>query len=198
MKKMLFIGAMLVVGMTAFGGRVVDLGPANPSQPVSGDTSLGIITKGEVVDKTKEVLLVVKPTLSAGDDETSLHFRFGDMKAGTGKEVDGEFTVQVLNKGEAVDMGNALAVKLKKPGGTDLGATEDIKLYKTNAPELSDTHKMGTIRYTLTGQKENSGKLYTGRVVSNVKLDADKTGSFADSSCYIDIAITNLNIPAGN
>lgn len=188
MKKMLFIGAMLIVGMTAFGGRVVDLGPANSPGPVSGDASLGIITKGEVVDESNKVLLVVKPTLSAGDDDASLHFRFGDMKAGTAKVVDGEFTVEVLNKGQAIPMTDNLTVKIKKQDGTDLNNTA-INLNKTNT-----TEQMGTLKYTLTEEKENSKKLYTGKIVSNIQLEAAKTGSFSDNSCYVDISLSSLNI----
>lgn len=197
MKKMLFIGAMLIVGMTAFGGRVVDLGPSptDGSSTFNGGTNLGIITKGEVVDVTQEVLLVVKPTLSAGDDEASLHFRFGDMKSGTGKQVDGEFTVQVLNKGEAVDMKDALTVKLKQGESEITSGTDMIPLYPTNvANKEPGTNDMGTIIYTLTGEKENAGKLYTGKVVSNVYIKKGESGSFSDSSCHIDIALTNLEI----
>lgn len=195
MKKMLFIGAMLIVGITAFGGRIVDLGPSpsGNSSTVSGDASLGIMAKGEVVDESTSVLLIVKPTLSAGDDDASLHFRFGDIKSGSSKAVDGEFTVEVLSKGEPVPMADSLTVTLKNEGGEDI-SNKTVELLKTNAPNGDLENKMGTLQYSLTEEKENSNKLYTGKIVSNVKLDQGKTGSFSDNSCYVDISLNNLTI----
>lgn len=198
MKKMLFIGAMLVVGMTAFGGRVVELGDTpTDTTTMSGGTSLGIIARGDVVDETQSVLLVVKPTISGGNDEASLHFRFGDIKAGSGKNVDGEFTVEVLNKGVPVaKMTDSLHVNLRaageQPGETSQKELRDLTLVKTNGTTPNDD--MGTLSYTLTELKENDGKLYTGRIVSNVTIDAGKSGAFSDSSAYVDIQLKNLTV----
>lgn len=199
MKKMLFIGAMLIVGVTAFGGRGVIIGNSSQEGPFSGDASLGIMTKGEVVDETQNVLLVVKPTISAGDDETSLHFRFGDMKAGTGKDLDGEFTVEVLKEGKPVSMnknGGESALSVELAGGTTVSdgtVTNGAKAIHTELKSSDSTQKkLGSLRYTLTGKNENNNKLYTGKVVSNVTLDAGANGSFKNDACYLTIKIDSL------
>lgn len=199
MKKILFIGAMLIVGMTAFGGRGVIIGDSSQDGPYSGDASLGITTKGEVVDETQNILLVVKPTISAGDDETSLHFRFGDMKAGTGKDIDGEFTVEVLKNGNPVSMnkkGGASALTVELTGGTvveDGTVTNGAKAISTDL-KTSDGEQtpIGKLRYTLTEKSENSNKLYTGKVVSNVTLNTGATGSFKNDACNLTIKIDAL------
>lgn len=198
MKKMLFIGAMLIVGMTAFAGRGVVIGTGTGT--ASGDATLGIKTVGEVVDEANNVLLVVKPTISAGDDGTSLHFKFKDIKSGTGKSVEGEFTVEVLSNGQAVSIvkdggDSALEVELVggnsgQNGGTSVSTT--LNKLVTNAGETAAP--IGTLTYNLNGSEENNKKLYRGRVTSNVVITDGETGSFRDDAAQLTIKVTDLKI----
>ncbi len=207
MKKMLFIGAMLIVGMTAFGGKGVTIGNTVNGNVHSGDADLGIMAVGEVVDKTSNVILSVKPTLSAGDDGGSLHFRFGEMKAGSAKDVTGEFTIEVLKDGLPVSMtvdgeadGNS-ALTVELAGGTNVvdnlpsgttAMTSELKQVQTatgTAPA-----KVGELRYTLSGKTSNSAKLYTGTVISNVILENTAEGSFQNDACRLDIKIAGLQV----
>lgn len=201
MKKMLFIGAMLIVGMTAFAGRGVVIGSSS-DMTASGDATLGIKTIGEVVDEANNVLLVVKPTISAGDDGTSLHFKFKDIKSGSGRNTEGEFTVEVLNNGLPVSItqdGNAngtsaLAVQLVDNKGQANNTTISSELNKlvTNTGETATP--IGKLTYTLNGSEENSKKLYRGRVTSNVVINEGATGSFRDDTAQLTIKVTNLKI----
>lgn len=193
MKKMLFIGAMLIVGMTAFGGKSADLGPSTGPGPVSGDTSLGITTRGEVIDGTNRVMLVVKPTLNAGSDGTSIEFKYGDMKQGTSKEIPGEFTVEILKNNEPVPLGaneasKELAVDIYK-GSTKYTLGDEIQLNKTNT-----TDKVGTLTYNLTSERENQNKKYIGKITSNIKLEKNANGSFSNNEYHAKIVVSNLTI----
>lgn len=197
MKKMLFIGAMLIVGMTTFASRGVVIGdsPKQETQ-MSGGTNLGIVANGEVVDAANEVLLVVTPTVSNSNDDASILFSFGDVKSGEGKSVDGEFTVQVLNQGVAVNMGTSLHVNLRETGeavgDTKKKEIKDRDLIRTNGSSNVDDDKLGTLSYTLTDVMENDGRLYTGKIVSNVVIGKGKTGAFSDSACFVDVQLKAL------
>lgn len=201
MKKMLFIGAMLIVGMTAFAGRGVVIGSSSDST-ASGDARLGIETIGEVVDETNNVLLVVKPTISAGDDDTSLHFKFQDVKAGSGKSINGEFTVEVLNNGIPVSITKngeaagdlALDVQLVNGGGNKNATTITSKLKKLVTANGGSEEEIGDLTYTLDGKEENNKKLYRGTVTSNVVIDAGKSGAFRDDTAKLDITLSGLTI----
>lgn len=187
MKKMLFIGAMLIVGMTTFAGKSADLGTASGN--MNGDTTLGITTRGEVVDTTGKVVLVVKPTLNGGSDGGSIEFAFGDMEQGSSKQLPGEFTVEVLKENTPVSLGsgNELAVKIYN-GDKEYDGTP-VQLNKTNTQD-----KVGTLSYVLTGNKENENKKYIGRVTAIVKLEDTANGAFSNKDYHAKITLTKLTV----
>lgn len=202
MKKMLLIGAMLVLGATSFAERIADLGDGTSA--ATGGTKLDVVTRGEVVDGTKKHLLIITPTVSAGADGTSLEFDFGNMKKGSSSTLTGKFTAVVQKKG-TTDLipltGSTITVAIN--GGTAIGGDDKRKQFDLMSAEV-DTNgaqkNLGSLVYELGQGSEgtngliNADKTYEGKVSATVSLDKTNTGNFYHNGGRIDFSISNIKL----
>lgn len=210
MKKMLLIGAMLVLGATSFAQRVADLNPADSKY--SGGTKLDVLVKGEVVDSNKNIL-VITPITNAGADGTTIEFNFGEMKLNSSATMVGKFKAEVFKAGEhntPIDLsGTNIYVGIANgdniPGTDDVGNFEKKKTFDLKSIE-DGTKTLGKVTYELgpnsghgTGLNGgdgtglvNAGKTFEGIVTATTTLSGSNTGTFKNTMGKLNIAITNI------
>lgn len=186
MKKLLLLGAILMLGSFAYGSSI------NEINGKEGRGSLGLITTGSAMDITNEVVLEVKPTLSAGIDGNSLDFNFRDLLPGSSEMRTGKFTAQVLSKGVPIVLSNnTLNVSVKDSNGADMTTQQDLK----NTAGVT----VGKILYSKAGGSGfiDTGKTYEGIITSTVNIDNKKEaqGTFKDMGAFVKIQVTQLEIP---
>ena len=222
MKKLLLLGAMLILGATSF-GYTIELGdtPAEGSEKkYTGSGNLELRSRGNIIDPTNKVLLVVKPTISAGADGTSLEFDFGRMTKKQSKSMVGEFTAEVFKGGASagaaltpVPLGDDnMVVNINGNGNTDASANQTLKkeLYSSTRISAEDAtngnrKEIGTVIYTInpsSGVQE--GYTYRGRLTTEVTIGVDQdgttpindvaTGTFSDNSAYLYVGVKNLAV----
>lgn len=211
MKKMLLIGAMLVLGATSFGQRVADLNLADSKY--SGGTKLDVLVKGEVVDSTKNIL-VITPITNAGADGTTIEFNFGEMKLNSSATMVGKFKAEIFKAGDhntPIDLSKTnIYVGIAKgdnipsttPGSDfekkksfDLVSIEDgAKPLGKVTYELGPNsgHGSGLDPNTGTGLV-NAGKTFEGTVTATTTLSGTDTGTFKNTMGKLNIAITNIS-----
>lgn len=104
MKKLLAMGALLVVASTSFGAVTTVLSKTDDSSgKYSGHADLPISVKGKVIDLTGKYALVVTPITTAGADGASLEFDFGDLIPGTENvQQTGKFKAEIFGNGPVV------------------------------------------------------------------------------------------------
>lgn len=186
MKKLLLLGAILMLGSFAYGSSV------NEINGTEGRGSLGLITTGSAMDVTNSVVLEVRPTLSAGIDGNSLEFNFGDLLPGASEVRTGKFKAQVLNKGVPVVLSNnTLKVNVMGNNGAEMEAQQDLK----NTAGVA----VGKILYSKAGGSGfiDTGKTYEGIITSAVNINSDENaqGTFSDSGAFVKIQVNQLEIP---
>lgn len=201
MKKMLLIGAMLVLGATSFGQRVADLGTGTGSK--TGGTKLDIMVRGEVVDQNKHVL-VISPITNAGADNNTIEFNFGAMPLGSTSTMVGRFKAEVFKGGEH---GTPIAltgstINVGVVGTADSNSTDQSKInlnLTSIENDVNGTGKdLGDLTYELsTGANGNNGlvnadKTYEGTVTATVTMGTTNTGNFHNSQGKLNIAISNI------
>lgn len=214
MKKLLFVGALLLVGATSFGAvsqvMMDDTGAETATTGLKGKASIMVSAQGNIIDATGKAVLVVTPTLSAGPNGDELLFDFIDLVKGETQSLTGRFTAQVVNEGtkdgqnifRALSFGEAkVAVTLEDTGKTassstvtDNGTIPGIKLYdKSGADPDSSTEgvqPIGSLSYQLKTTK-TSDDTYTGIVTASVKADA--AGSFINKDALVTVEVTNFS-----
>lgn len=193
MKKLLLIGAMLVLGASSFGNVFVDLvEDTQGSSTYSGKGILPVVSRGKIVKNvtTDVVTLVVEATTTTGADNNSLEFNFGRLTKGDSKVVLGGFQAKVY-KGT----GNSVKeLKIIKSDGTSAISTEIINP-TGDLKNLAQTN-IGKITYTLSpGSDLNNDKtIYTGEIAAQLALNADTPlGRFEHNTSSLKVKITGLN-----
>lgn len=203
MKKMLLIGAMLVLGATSFGERVADLGTGTGTK--TGGTKLDIMVRGEVVDQNKHIL-VVSPITNAGADNNTIEFNFGAMPLGSTSTMVGRFKAEVFKSG---DHSNPISlagstINVGVVGSADSNSTTESKI-NLNLTSIENDNNgtgkdLGDLTYELsTGANGNNGlvnadKTYEGTVTATVTMGDTNTGNFHNSQGKLNIAISNINL----
>lgn len=202
MKKMLLIGAMLVLGATSFGQRVADLGTG--TGPKTGGTKLDIMVRGEVVDQNKHVL-VISPITNAGADNNTIEFNFGAMPLGSTSTMIGKFKAEVFKAGDHSNpialTGSTINVGVVDTADSDSTAEKKVNLSLTSIE--NDTNgagkDLGDLTYEIsTGTNGSDGlvnadKTYEGTVTATVTMGTTNTGNFHNSQGKLNIAISNIN-----
>lgn len=197
MKKLLLIGAMLIVGATSFSAVTVDLGSGTT---YTGTGRLPIESEGNILDSTGRVVLVVNPTDNAGTDGESLMFNFGAVGRGRAETLIGRFEAMVLRNNQKVNISGAnIEVKLEKNGATPQDAHK-LTVMKSG----SATEKLVDLTYELSGINglDASGTVYNGEVIASafrpLKQAADGNtyvdGEFIDNSISLVFDIGNLTV----
>lgn len=197
MKKLLMIGAVLVLGTTSFAGVEVELNKGTGNN-YSGTGRMTVGSTGYAVEGVTNGTLIVTPTMSEGADGTSLEFKFGDLVKGSSEVVTGRFKAEIINETQVpVELKGAITAKLETVTSNGSGVTtitdkgnkiETIELKPNNVGK-----KFGTLSYELTNKKENNaGKTYEVEVMTTVSIDKDATytGVFSDKSARVAINVT--------
>lgn len=197
MKKLLLIGAMLIVGATSFSAVTVDLGSGGT---YTGTGRLPIESEGNILDSTGRVVLVVNPTDNAGTDGESLMFNFGAVGRGRAETLIGRFEAMVLKNNNKVDISKAnITVKLEKNGATPQDAHKVIVMKSG-----SSTEKLVDLTYELSGINglDASGTVYNGEVIASAFRPLKQAtggntyvdGEFIDNSISLVFDIGNLTV----
>lgn len=190
MKKLLMIGAILVMGTLGYAAQTTELDPTAGT----GKTSLSLKTTGNVVSAASKVLLVITPTRSAGPNGDSLDFNFGTLTEGQSNTLIGKFTAEVIT-GDAADRkygildSNNLTVKLMK--GTDKQDSFDNQVKNRNGETVA------TVSYTLTDASRitNSGRTYEGEIEATaIPNNAGHTGLFVDRELNVNVVVTGIGM----
>lgn len=203
MKKLLLIGAMLIVGATSFSASVTELSDSSSSGKYSGTGLLDIHSTGKILDPTGRAMLVINPKNNAGPDGESLLFDFGAVGRGTEVKQVGSFEAEVVTKksNEIVkaDLTSKINVNLLKNG------EKKEKIEKFTVMSSTDKSKsMVDLSYQLSGSNGliNGGKTYSGKILVTAyrPLKSDTTnggdnyiaGRFDDKSVSLEVTITDV------
>lgn len=196
MKKLLLIGAMLIVGATSFSAvtEELTLTGADGAKTYLGTGRLPIESEGSILDSTGRVVLVVNPTDNAGTDGESLMFNFGAVGRGRAETLIGRFEAMVLKDNTKVDISKAnITVKLEKNGATPQDAHK-VVVEKSGTADK----KLVDLTYELSSVNglDSSGKVYNGEVIAsafrplkNIGEDGQDTSGYVDGE-FIDNSIS--------
>lgn len=211
MKKLLLLGAMLIVGATSFSAVVTTLTPNGGPDNVtySGSGNLPIESEGNIFDPTGKVTLVLNPISSAGTDGASLMFNFGAVGRGKYETLIGSFEAKVLDgvtQGGATPKlanmsGATIDVKLEK--GTSKAMAQKV-IVKEAGVESDSAKNLVDLTYELSGTNGLSadGTVYTGEIkASAYRPPVTATngaqyvaGEFIDNSVRLVFNISNLGL----
>ncbi|MCI6152125.1 hypothetical protein [Fusobacterium perfoetens] len=206
MKKLLLGVASLLIGATTYCGVAVDL-KEESTGTFGGTASLGIVSRGEIVDATGRFLLIVEPTVNAGADGTSLAFDHGQILIGRASELIGKFEAMVVTGGANIDenysivpmTGDEITAQLyhgnssipEEPGIY----SEPKELHIMNAPEgiIPGTKENSTLAYQITKDSGMQGDIYRGIILSKI-IAGDIPGTFLDRSAKLLVKVDNVDI----
>lgn len=208
MKKLLLIGAMLIVGATSFSASITELVQGTAEGKYSGTGLLDINSTGKILDPTGRAMLVINPITNAGPDGESMLFDFGSVGKGVEVKQVGKFEVEVLTKktidGQKQivksDLTEKIGIKLSRNGGNG-----QDKINKFTVMSATDaTKKMVDLSYQLSGSNGliNGGKTYSGEILITayrpLKTDDANDGSnyiagrFDDKSVSLEVTVTDV------
>lgn len=220
MKKLLLIGAMLIVGATSFSARVIELtktgGAGTPEDPTqwSGEGNMPINSTGTILDATGKAMLVITPVTNAGADGESMLFDFGSVTRGKELKQIGKFTAEVMTKknGKIVKAnlgakGTTVTAKLFQ-NGVDKNnhvtkfTVIDPAIKPSGNPE-NDKNKLVDLSYQLSGSNglTNSGKTYSGEIIATAYRPVESgdkqnwkyiSGRFDDKSVTLQVTVTGV------
>lgn len=205
MKKLLLIGAMLIVGVTSFSAVTEVLSQGGTATQYSGTGRLPIESEGSILDPTNRVVLILSAVDTAGTDGEALTFNFGAVGRGRQEVLAGKFQAKVLNglegngTSEEVDLSKA-TINVNLERGTELKTAHKFTVNKTG----SATEKLVDLTYELSKANGLSvdGKTYNGEVIATafrptkaVDTNGDyKSGEFIDNSVSLVFDISNLTV----
>lgn len=194
MKKLLFMGALLIVGATSF-GAVTDVfngaTGATTGSDLSAEATLKLSASGSIIDSTGRALLVVTPVGTEGADGESLSFNFSDAITGQRQNLQARFTAEIIADDKNLDFpaNGPTVIFEKSTAATGSPAIENNRISKIEVSDNGTNEQIGTLSYTLQGVMTNPQK-YTGTVTAT--LDATEVGSFIDKSAQIKVSVSAL------
>lgn len=197
MKKLLLIGALLVIGTTAMSDIII-VGDSEGKKLV-GTGYLPITATGEVVNVTDTVYLRVKPTSNIGPDSSSLLFSFGQLTEGKESTLVGTFDAEIIKNATSGETNIPLTVDNLIAGfdtgidgggiitAADTQAQADIEISNASGDAASI---VGTIDYNLTHSVEGN-TVYKGVVRAKAAIVAEPGayGQFIDKTKRIGIKV---------
>lgn len=218
MKRLLLLGAMLIASVSSYALTVklegVDVPDSDPAEKVyNGSANLPLRSRGNIINPTNKMLLVVKPTVSAGADGGSLEFDFGRMTKDASKSLVGKFTAEVFEGGGSADApltpikltDNNMVVNLNGKMDTDVtnivNPLYSSTLDTTPGDTAGNRKEIGKIAYTIAPSSGVQGNyVYEGILNTEVTLGKKTggeaaefvTGSFTDSSVYIFVGVKDI------
>lgn len=225
MKKLLLIGAMLIVGATSFSAKVIELtktgGTGTTEDPTqwSGEGNMPINSIGTILDATGKAMLVITPVTNAGPDGESMLFDFGSVTRGKELKQIGKFTAEVMTKKD----GKIVKADLSKEGtvvtaklfqnGMDKGShvskftVTDPAIKASERPD-EDKNKLVDLSYQLSGSNglTNNGQTYSGEIVATAYRPVESgdkqdwkyiSGRFDDKSVTLQVKVEKVVIEVG-
>lgn len=196
MKKLLMIGAILVMGTMSYAGAYTDL-----AEDGTGSTTLTLKTTGNVVSAANKALLVIIPTLSAGASGDALEFNFGSLIPGANTTLRGKFQAQVIT--DSSSKGRKYGILKEGNSGGNIkvglvqnGNTSSLKESITVQAKNSSARDMADLVYTLTPASgvKDSGKTYEGEIESTLIAKKENTGVFFDRTVSVAVQITDIGL----
>lgn len=189
MKKLLLLGAMLVLGATSFSLEV-------PVVTGSESATLNLKAQGTILANSGDPVLVVEPK-EVGGDTGALLFNFNNLSVGGGAQtLNKDFIAQIEIDGVAQELTSGVTMTAKLSGGTaGTNATENISisLYE-NGGDTSAS--LGTLIYSSNFDKVTiGGKVmgYQGNVVATVTPTA--AGSFINTEGNLIVTLSGYSVP---
>lgn len=219
MKKLLLIGAMLIVGATSFSAKVIELTEdtgETGKTTFSGDGNMPINSTGTILDATGKAMLVITPVTNAGPDGESMLFDFGSVTRGKELKQIGKFTAEVMTKksGNIVKAnlgtdGTSIEVKLFKGSSEGANGGKSITKFTVTDPAVTGTkNKLVDLSYQLSGSNGliNNGQTYSGEIVATAYRPVESgnkdtwkyiSGRFDDKSVILQVKVEKVNIAVG-
>lgn len=201
MKKLLMIGAILMMGALSYGGQEAELDATG-----AADTTLTLRTKGSVVDTTNKTLLVITPMNGTGGAGDKLMFSFGSIAPGETMTLKGKFKAEVLSFDGSGNIKYGILTDTGTPnikvGLAEKTTTTDPDITGTSATiskvvnKRGTTTKLGDISYTLSTASgvKNGGRTYEGEIISTLKAHETNTGEFTDTGAMVVVNVTGVGI----
>lgn len=196
MKKLLMIGAILLMGTLGYGAQEAELDSAG-----NATTALTLRTKGNVKDVTNKAQLVITPINGTGAYGDKLMFSFGSVAPGDTSTLRGKFKAEVLKyEGSTIKYGilkdgtnGNVKVGLVDKNGTgapDINGSSNI-ITSTIKDNVNNT-ELGSIEYILSSASgvRNNGRAYEGEIISTLKAHNTNTGEFTDTGVLV---VVNVN-----
>ena len=200
MKKLLFLGALLVVGSVTFAGVSTELkgDSGSTGSDLKGEATLKLTSRGNVIDPSGKAILILTPTVNAGADGESLSFDFGSMVAKQPQTLVGKFTAKVVTAGNPDGIeelpfdGATVTAKLEK-----IATAPDDSSVSTNGTFLSGLDLIDTITGTGIGDLayelsfgKTSSTVYTGEVT--VVASPNSAGSFINKEGMVTVSVASF------
>ncbi len=207
MKKMLLIGAMLILGAVSFGKDYI-LQETSPKE-YDGKATMKLIVDGKAISPVEGAYLEIVPVMSKGPNGTSLEFRFGDLRPGEVAVTEGSFYAEVKEYTTKQQGGGLDENKLKFTSvatsnagmtagqiyvGLKQGASYANK-QDSNVSVAASGKKDATITYELLGTSGLTGNndRYEGYIKSTVAVADDATtGDFYDTGVALVVKVHEL------
>lgn len=207
MKKILLIGAMLVLGAVSFGKDYIL--QETSTKTYDGKATMKLIVDGKAISPVAGAYLEIVPVMSKGPNGTSMEFRFGDLKPGEVAVTEGSFYAEVKEYTPKQQGGGLDENKLKftsvATNNTGMKAGEIyVGLKKgTNYANKQDSSVSvaasgkadATITYELLGTSGLTGNndRYEGYIKSTVAVaKAATTGDFYDTGVALVVKVHEL------
>lgn len=208
MKKLLLLGALLVVGATSF-SAIASPTPDTDQTASFGDgasattksVGLNLITRGDVIaPQDGEFMLVISPTVNGGTDGKSIEFNFQNLIPGETRKVQGGFEAKIIEG--AAGAGNDTDVKLtdeQKATFSTLfsvnGTEKDTQSIKLAVNDTTTKAKLGDLTYSVSSSFAGDSIRYVGVVEAEVAvLGNASAGSFMNSEADVVVKVTDLTL----
>lgn len=198
MKKLLFIGALLVAGATSFGAvsdTFKDTSGQFTGESLSAEATLRLTSRGDILDPSGKATLVVTPTVNAGADGQSLSFDFADMIVGQQQSLVGKFTSKIVTATddggvEELPFGEAkITTTLGKIEENGTGTVSGNTLSGLPLLNTGDNSEIGTLTYQLSTAQTNP-TTYTTEVTATAIPEG--TGSFVNKGAKVTVNVTGF------
>lgn len=209
MKKILLLGALLILGTVSFGKSEIMQEDAGK---YSGNTSLQLISEGNAVAVTSDVWLEIMPMMSKGPNGASIEFDFGELQKGQIAVTEGSFYAEVKEYGNNqgttpfkrlkfkgvhdgqgnMDVGEIYVALRKNGGGVDNeGATitSDVMVPGSSAKDAEITYNLVGNKGGLVGSSDR----YEGYITSTIVVEKNANpGEFYDTGVALVVKVNQI------
>lgn len=209
MKKLLMLGAILILGTVGYGAKKADIIQDADGNYIA-DTTLTLRTKGNVVDTTNNAVLVITPMNGTGANNDKLMFHFGSVAPGETTTLKGRFKAEVIKEEKGTEPDATFTTKYgqltkenikvglaEKTGTTDpeIGVSK-VSIKDRVVNERGTDTKIGSITYTLSNASgiQDSGRAYEGEIISTFTADDAAKGNFTDTGVMVVVNVTNVEV----